>query len=207
MTRTRILDAAERLFADRGYAGTSLRAITQEAEVNLASVHYHYGSKEGLLRAVTDRIVGPITERRRELLDETIEAVEPDVPSVEALVEAMVEAKGPTVAHFVGRTYAERTPWIQAMAEEQFAADRERFTALFGQALRHLSREELSWRLRRVVAIVVHLFATYPEEGMTEAEADATVARLVAFLAPALSAPAEGPGNDDAKEGQSTEDH
>ena len=49
-TRRDLLLAAERLFAQQGFQGASLRAITQEAGANLASVNYHFGSKEGLIR-------------------------------------------------------------------------------------------------------------------------------------------------------------
>ena len=54
-TKNRILDAAEVLFAERGFADTSLRLITSEADVNLASVNYHFGSKKELIQAVLDR--------------------------------------------------------------------------------------------------------------------------------------------------------
>ena len=49
-TRVKLLDAAERLFAQTGIGGTSLRAITSEANTNLASIHYHFGGKEALLQ-------------------------------------------------------------------------------------------------------------------------------------------------------------
>ena len=48
-TKDRILDASEALFARDGSSGASLRAITQRAKVNLAAVHYHFGSKDYLL--------------------------------------------------------------------------------------------------------------------------------------------------------------
>jgi len=57
-TKTRILDAAEKLFAERGFSETSLRLITSKAEVNLASVNYHFGSKKELIRAVLARYLG-----------------------------------------------------------------------------------------------------------------------------------------------------
>lgn len=69
-TKERILDAAERLFAERGFSGTSLRQITKEAGVNLAAVNYHFQSKESLLQAVVLRKIGPINQRRLELLNE-----------------------------------------------------------------------------------------------------------------------------------------
>jgi AcrR family transcriptional regulator len=54
-TATRILDVAERLFVEHGFEATSLRMITQQAEVNLAAVNYHFGGKEGLYEAVFSR--------------------------------------------------------------------------------------------------------------------------------------------------------
>ncbi|MFF2190832.1 TetR/AcrR family transcriptional regulator [Streptomyces sp. NPDC058155] len=72
-TRTKILDAAEHLalmsliatryipFAERGYRGTSVRAITDLAGATLAAVGYHFGSKAELLAAVARRVTRPIT--------------------------------------------------------------------------------------------------------------------------------------------------
>ena len=51
-TATRILDVAERLFVEHGFEATSLRMITQQAEVNLAAVNYHFGSKDALFESV-----------------------------------------------------------------------------------------------------------------------------------------------------------
>ena len=68
-TATRILDAAERLFARHGIEGASVRAITQAADANIAAVHYHFGSKLDLVRALLERRVGEMDERRRPLLD------------------------------------------------------------------------------------------------------------------------------------------
>ena len=63
-TKDKILDTAERLIGERGYAATSLRQIIAEAGVNLAAVHYHFGSKEDLLDAVVARKVTPVNEAR-----------------------------------------------------------------------------------------------------------------------------------------------
>ena len=62
-TRERILDTAERHFATYGFSGTSLRALTEEAEVNLAAVNYHFGSKEALYEQVFVRRVAPMNAR------------------------------------------------------------------------------------------------------------------------------------------------
>ena len=67
-TRDRLLDVAERLFAERGVDATSLRAITTEAEANLASVNYHFGSKDGLFLEILARRTAPVNAERLRLL-------------------------------------------------------------------------------------------------------------------------------------------
>ena len=86
-TKARILDAAEDLFAAQGFGATSLRAITGQAEVNLASVNYHFGSKEALIDEVIARRVQPINQRRLALLDERrAESDEPLTPEVKTVM-------------------------------------------------------------------------------------------------------------------------
>ena len=75
-TVERILDAAEILFAEKGFSETSLRLITSKAQVNLAAVNYHFGSKKSLIQAVFSRFLGPLCisldeelERRSARLD------------------------------------------------------------------------------------------------------------------------------------------
>ena len=53
VTKTKILDTAERLFAQKGFDAVSLRNIVEAAKVNLAAVHYHFGSKQALLHALS----------------------------------------------------------------------------------------------------------------------------------------------------------
>src|ERR1700735_4839102 len=84
-TKTRILDAAEKLFGEKGFDGTSLRDITAEADVNLAAVNYHFQSKESLIEAVIMRAAGPINDKRLAML----EASGPD-PTIENILEAFV---------------------------------------------------------------------------------------------------------------------
>ena len=69
-TKTRLLDAAEQLFAQRGYHNTSLRAITDRAKANIASVNYHFGGKEGLITSVIERRLLPLNTLRLKKLDE-----------------------------------------------------------------------------------------------------------------------------------------
>src|SRR5690606_9030803 len=69
-TRAQILDTAGRLFAQKGHENTSLREITAAAGVNLSSVNYHFGSKEGLIKAVLKEQLATLNRERLSLLDQ-----------------------------------------------------------------------------------------------------------------------------------------
>jgi AcrR family transcriptional regulator len=62
VTRERIMKAAERLFAERGYDGTSIRAIVAKARVNQAAINYHFDGKDGLYREVLREAFRALTE-------------------------------------------------------------------------------------------------------------------------------------------------
>lgn len=68
-TKTKILDCAEQMFADKGYGNTSMRALAAKAGVNLASANYHFGSKDKLLQAVIERRIVPLNQIRKQRLD------------------------------------------------------------------------------------------------------------------------------------------
>lgn len=64
VTRERIMKAAERLFAERGYDGTSIRAIVGKARVNQAAINYHFDGKDGLYREVLRTAFRALTEQQ-----------------------------------------------------------------------------------------------------------------------------------------------
>ena len=154
-TRTRILDAAEHLFAERGFRGTSVRAITDHAGANLAAVGYHFGSKAELLAAVIRRVTGPIIAAQDAGLDRLL-ARTPDPPAAE-LVEAFAGPlfdKMPADAEGGARTSRLIVTIFGDPAEEMRnwtgpAEDtvRDRYLAAFGRALPGLSPQELLFRM------------------------------------------------------------
>ena len=150
-TKTRILDVAERLFAEEGFAATSLRAITSEAGVNLASVNYHFGSKDELVREVFTRRLGPINRRRLAMLDAVEAEAGGGSPSLEGVVRAFVvpilelgEESG--APQLLGRIYAESGEFRKKVMGEQMGEVVRRFTAAFQQAIPDLSETETLWR-------------------------------------------------------------
>src|SRR5277367_7030011 len=155
-TRTRILDAAEHLFAERGFRGTSVRAITDLAGANLAAVGYHFGSKAELLAAVARRVIEPINAAQCAGLDRLL-ARTPD-PSAAELVEAFAGPlfdEMPAGDEGGARTSRLIVTIITDPAEEMRnwtgpAGDtvRDRYQEAFARALPSLSPEELWFRMR-----------------------------------------------------------
>ena len=206
-TKQRILDAAERLFAERGFAGTSLRAITQEAGANLAAVHYHYGPKDELLKAVLNRLIVPMNEERLRLLDEAVAAADPEPPTVEAILGAFVgpdlrllerlASKGPEVPRLISRSYIEGGPVMRELMDEQFGEVRQKLFPALEAALPHLTVEEIAWRMLCVVGVIIYMFAGVETAGglpslVDLTDIDATLRRVVAFVLPGLAAPSAG---------------
>src|SRR6185369_13509584 len=94
-TRERILDTAERLFGEQGIDATSLRQIIAEANVNLAAIHYHFGSKDELLDELIVRKATPVNEQRLALLDQAIADAGSGVLTVEAVLHAFMVPMAP----------------------------------------------------------------------------------------------------------------
>jgi AcrR family transcriptional regulator len=196
-----LLDAAEKLFAERGFAATSLRRITAEAGVNLAAVNYHFGSKEGLIEAVFERYIRPLSAERLRLLDEA-EARSRGEPDVELILEAFVApvfraASAEITMKLYGRTHSAPDSHVREIFLRQFGGVRERFTAALAHALPHLPRAELYWRLHFAIGAVAQSMAdpgrlvVLSDGACDPYDADATIARLVPFLAAGLRAPVE----------------
>ena len=156
-TKSRILDAAETLFIECGYEAMSLRQITSKAEVNLAAVNYHFGSKESLMHAMLSRRLDLLNEARLKLLDRFDALLGPRLTCEHVLGAMFIPALrvsrdtqlgGNAFLRLLGRAYTDPSPFIRDFLGAHYASVAERFFAAFQRALPHLPREELGWRLR-----------------------------------------------------------
>lgn len=159
-TRDRILDVAERLFAESGVAGTSVRTITDGAQVNVAAVNYHFRTKEGLVRAVIERRLTRLEETRIAALDalDVRAAREERHPTVIELVEALIApvftqalSDDPGWIHFI--RFVSRMAWepgVEDLAPPESSLRLfQRFDAALKQALPDLAHDDglRIWRL------------------------------------------------------------
>lgn len=206
-TPTRILEAAERLFLQHGFASTSMRMITAEAEVNLAAVNYHFGSKDALIEAVFTRRLGPLNRQRLGHLDR-LEALAEGAPlKLETIVEAFIGSAfasdgsatdGSRVfAQLLGRAYSEPSSSVREILYSQNKEVIKRFKLALAKALPHLSAEELVWRMHFVFGSIsytqsgsdaLRLVAKY--ELSDGSYPQTVVRRLLPFLCAGLQAPA-----------------
>jgi len=201
-TKDRILDAAERLFARDGFEATSLRAITAEAQVNLAAVNYHFQSKDALVQAVIGRRLSPVNARRLDLLD-TYQAQAGGGPVplenlLDAFMRPIVEIIGSHAHEFVpliGRLYTEPGDFAVRLFKDQFEALAKRFIPALHQALPELPREELAWRLHFAIGALAHTMAASKMLELMSggqchsSDVEGILVRLKAFVSAGLSAP------------------
>lgn len=204
-TSVKILDAAESLFAEHGFAATSLRDITTKAGVNLASVNYHFGSKEALLTSVLKRRFAPVNQARLALLTQ-LEADAARAPSVEGVVRALLapvfeqrrewDEQGTKFLQLIGRLHGVPHTLVRSIMKTQFAEVFERFVPAFQRALPHLEAEEVVLRIFFMMSALINTM-TWSGDDMfgtgQSCDADALLDALVQFGVAGMSAPSRQP--------------
>ncbi len=203
--KTRILDAAERLFMENGYAATSIRMITGAAGVPVALVNYHFGSKQGLMEAVYQRALGSRGSRVGYLDKLEAEAAGQPIP-VDVLVDAFLSSalrltrkdsiSGEVFKQLIGRAFYEPGPGTEAFFPAEYREAVDRYRQAFMRALPGLSQDDVVWRMYFFVGIVAYAMAGKDVMRMTETYslADAgnpegIMARLRPFVVAGFLAP------------------
>jgi len=207
-TKERILDAAEKLLADFGFDGTSMRAVTSEAGVNLAAANYHFGSKEALLTAVLARRFDPINRQRMALLN-ALEAGASE-PTIDDLLRAFYEpafreigALGETGIRFVqlaGRMHSAANARVRTLFLNLFRDVIGRFVPAFHRVLPGFSDGDLHWKLHFMVGAMAHVLAFSPHDncaailGAGGFDPDEALEALLAFCSAGMRAPGNNSG-------------
>ena len=175
-TKTRIINAAERLFAEQGFAQTSMREITTKAEVNLAAVNYHFGNKNNLIHAVFKRYFDQLMPN----LDTCLSAMNAQ-DSVKGVftqfiepLQALDHVRPHGCALFLlllGRGYNETQGHLRRFIQTEYGDTLSTLVLKIHQSAPWLSAETLFWRLHFALGSVV--FAMAAQTALSEiAEAD-----------------------------------
>jgi AcrR family transcriptional regulator len=199
-TKERILGAAEQLFATHGFAGASLRQVTAAANVNLAAVNYHFGSKENLINEVFRRRLDDLNAHRIEELDKA--AAQAD-STLEDLLAAFIRpaldlsldrSGGGAFIRVLARAFAEHNDALRKFLSDNYGHVMKRFHAAFAQRLPNLDKEELYWRLDIIAGALTYAMADFGvikrKTGVTEQmHRERAVEHLIRFAAAGLRAP------------------
>lgn len=212
ITRNKILDAAEQVFADKGVNGASLREIMIAAEVNIAAVNYYFGSKADLLKAVVSRRATQINGTRLSLLEEGLRKNN-GVPTIDAWLHAFV-------APFVEvessddpgwRNFMRVLNWVataeghdavcQEIIRETYGAMRQTFLDTLAAALPELSADDVLWRYHcavmvlRTVIVARERAASAAESYVDGSDLHRMIAHIVPFLRGGFTAPPSASGS------------
>lgn len=205
-TVDRILDAAEILFAEKGFSETSLRSITGKAKVNLAAVNYHFGSKNALIQAVFNRFLSPLNN----LMVLGLKANRwgekgGNIPTIEDVLGLYMHSllKIPTrhnngvsiFMRLLGLAYTQSQGHLRKYLEDEYAQTFWPFLSLVKQITPNLSTKERFWRTQFVLGSMAFTMSSIQQlTDILENKAGSTpdpeevVEYLVPFLAAGLNA-------------------
>ena len=162
-TRDRILDFAEHMFAESGIDKVTIRAVTAAASVNVAAVHYHFGSKDELLRAIFVRHLSGTLERQKARLSTFIPSgdKETDVRHLMlAFLEPATEIDCAENNYRFSRLLGQLSVHDENLPSDMFHYVQKEVTDAYQAALRQilpkLSQSNLAWRLEFVIGILGH---------------------------------------------------
>lgn len=195
--QSRLLDDAERLFAEHGFSGTSVRDISAASGVNQALIAYYFGGKEGLYRAVFERRGRPMMAERSKLLAQArVRAGTRPIPLRE-LIHAfvypplrMASADGPGARAFVklqARLRHEPKMLERQLRTLHYDTTTRAFAKEMQRTLPDLGERTVLWRLAFLMGIYVHIashtggLAVLSRGRATTADFAEALAQLVVF--------------------------
>ncbi|MBR9876625.1 MAG: TetR/AcrR family transcriptional regulator [Vibrionaceae bacterium] len=197
-TKEKILNVAEGLFAEYGFNDTSLRTITGRANVNLASVNYHFGDKKTLVRAVLDRYLEALMPSIKTSLVElntrdnyTMEEV---FESLRLPLATLNEVRPNGTALFMlllGRGYTDVQGHLRWFITTRYDEVLKLFTASIMKANPELTEELLFWRLHFTLGTCVFTMASSQallELSESKFDQEVDIKSVVDLLIPYLSA-------------------
>jgi AcrR family transcriptional regulator len=198
-TKNKILDAAEVLFADTGFNGTSLREITSTANVNLAAVNYHFGSKKELIKAVMSRYMDELSPKLEGALSVILQ--DENKPNLDEVFLAFIEPllylnefrpNGTSkFLQLLGRGYTDSQGFLRWFLTTQYPNVFTYFTQAVHKAYPELTTEEMFWRLHFTMGTIVFTMSSSDalmDIARNDFNNDLTIETLINKVIPYVSA-------------------
>lgn len=200
-TVTRILDAAQELFAEQGFAETSLRSITAKAGVNLAAVNYHFGSKKELIQAVFARFLGPFGKMLEASVDQYEQQNPEGVLTVEEILRFVARAltsvsegdrhKLAIFMRLAGLAYNQGQGHLRKFLQSEYRGVFFRLMGLIAKATPDLQPVERFWRFHFMLGAAAFTLSSMEHlRAIVEHDFDTTCTEgdVIGFLMPFLAA-------------------
>lgn len=203
-TAGRIIQAAEKLFSEQGFKETTMRQITGLAEVNLAAVNYHFGSKFGLIRSVAERSLSPLCEQiDKGLVQLNVEEATPGLDQLlQVMAHALVHVHSQNqhalsvLMRLLDQAYLPSQHDLQAFLRERYGIRFDHYLQFFRADAAPLDEREFFWRLHFLLGSVIftlsnmHTLSALEQEGeTTEVELEQILARMIPVISAGMKAP------------------
>ncbi len=198
-TVDRILDAAEALFAERGFSETSVRTITSAAGVNLAAVNYHFGSKKALIQAVFARYLTPLCQGLERATQELANK-SAQLPAVDDILQCLFQTAlrelpqvGGSPQRFMqllGLAYSQAQGHLRHYIVNNYGDYYRQFIALLRDAAPHLDPATFLWRLYFMLGASIFTLSSYDSiQGILreDYQLDSSLEGAIELLVPSLS--------------------
>lgn len=166
-TKDKILGAAEELFATHGFAGTSLRQVTSRADVNIAAVNYHFGSKENLVNEVFRRRMDQMSAQRLAQLERALTEHPGEIePIIAAFVEPALDMAGArsgsgAFVRVIARAYVEKNDALRKFLSDQYGHVPREFASALSACVPALGKAELYGRLDFLAGALTYAMADF----------------------------------------------
>ncbi|WP_423458644.1 TetR/AcrR family transcriptional regulator [Ottowia sp. VDI28] len=208
-TRAKIIAAALRVFATRGFEAATLKEITSASQTNVAAIHYHFGSKEVLIQEVLVSVANPINRLRLELLESVPEAARTLEHVVRALVippiRLSLDATGDArlLTRLLLQARALPSELTSTTIFAQYDATAQHFIRALMDVTPGLSRQDAYWRYAFAIG-AMHYIVSESEAGHHRLQRisgglcdtddpDAIARQLVAFVVAGFQAATTAP--------------
>jgi len=206
-TAANIVRAAETLFAEQGFTETTVRQITARADVNLAAVNYHFGSKKGLIQAVAEKFLGPLCQNIEQALDQRLAASDQTL-SLEEMLEMLMRAllgvnrdndhALSVFMRLLDLAYMKHQEDLRDFLIERYGSRVQKFISLMRKDAAPMEDDEFFWRLHFLLGSITFtlsnfhtLHAIERKEFDSGAEVERILHRMVPVLAAGLQARAD----------------
>ena len=170
-TKARLLRTTETLFASKGVAGVTMRGVAEKAQTNLASVHYHFGSKEAMVLEMIQSKIEPINSKRRKRLDEAkVKFADKPLPNIE-IFRALIHPVGEEVEkqitnqngiiEIISRSFTEPAEFLDKIQKRFFGELSQVFMTELKKSNPNANEEDLYWNYHLAVSSMLGTLAQH----------------------------------------------